>query len=249
MHSRQSVTRSLAGLTLIVVSCLLASGFTPIQAQEPPGTAATAATVERETLEGPVPEASQETLRETPQGPSQETGQETSQASQQGSRQGAEAEGSEPRSQRAIEEITVIGEQSMFLLRARMEAAEEALYSTYNDFNEIDDYRVECRKTNWTHTRIQEQQCWPRFFDRLVAENSQEFFFSGNLDVVPVDQLANQYSDRFAALRANILEVAREHPEVAEALLNKARLEQAYEQRREECLQQEPILLILYWCP
>ncbi len=151
---------------------------------------------------------------------------------------------------RPIEQITVTSEQSFFLMRSQIEAAEEALYSTYNDFNEDDDFTVVCRKTNWTHTRIQEQQCWPKFFDDILEQENSQFFLGGSFDMpISINQLANMHSNRFEELRANIMRVAQEHPEVAEALLRKGYLEQVYEEKRAECMEKDPAFLLFRRCP
>ena len=62
-----------------------------------------------------------------------------------------------------IEQITIIGKKPILTLFNQLEAAKIDLYSQYNEFNNIEKYNVECRRSDWTHTRIQEQICWPKF--------------------------------------------------------------------------------------
>ena len=147
-----------------------------------------------------------------------------------------------------IEQITVTGQRSFFSLRAQIEDAKEALYSTYNDLNLNDEFDVNCKQSDWTGTHIREQVCWPVFFENAVSENSQDFM-RGIAVLEPVGQLQTRYQGKFEELRANIVKVASENPEVEDALLELGTLEAAYEKKREECMEQNPLLLIFRICP
>lgn len=146
-----------------------------------------------------------------------------------------------------LEQITVTGQRSFFSLRAQIEDAKEALYSSYNDLNLDDDLDVNCRQSDWTGTHIREQVCWPVFFERAVSENSQDYL-RGIAILEPVSQLQSQYQSRFEDLRSNLVKVASENPEVEDALMELGTLEAAYEKKREECMEQTPFLLIFRIC-
>lgn len=147
----------------------------------------------------------------------------------------------------SLEQITVIGQRTFFSLRNQIEDAKEALYSSYNDLNIDDELDVNCRPSDWTGTHIKEQVCWPVFFESAVAQNSQDFM-RGNAVLEPVAQLQAQHQDRFDELRTNIMKVARENPEVEEALMELGVLEAAYERKRKECMEQTPFLLLFRIC-
>lgn len=123
------------------------------------------------------------------------------------------AEENEPENEAVItlEQIIVTGQRSLFLLRAQIESARESLYSSYNDFNVDDEFDVNCQRVTWTGTHIPEQQCWPAFFERLVAENSQDSLIGIGF-LIPAGELANLYAERFDELRVNLEKVARETP-------------------------------------
>lgn len=159
-----------------------------------------------------------------------------------------ESDNAEPQNVRVIEEITVRADRSFFLLRAQLEFAKEKLYSTYNDFNEDDEQDVNCKQTDWTSTRIQEQQCWPVFFEKLVAENTQAALRGEDI-LMTIRQLERRTTKEFEQLRANIERVAIENPEVAESLIELSELEQDYKRQREECMKKPAFLLILRRCP
>lgn len=159
------------------------------------------------------------------------------------------AEENEPENEAVItlEQIIVTGQRSLFLLRAQIESARESLYSSYNDFNVDDEFDVNCQRVTWTGTHIPGQQCWPAFFERLVAENSQDSLIGIGF-LIPAGELANLYAERFDELRVNLEKVARETPPVADAMMDLGKLEQALALKREECMRKPAFLLIFRRC-
>ncbi|MFP6839000.1 MAG: hypothetical protein VB962_05380 [Pseudohongiellaceae bacterium] len=159
------------------------------------------------------------------------------------------AEENEPENEAVItlEQIIVTGQRSLFLLRAQIESARESLYSSYNDFNVDDEFDVNCQRVTWTGTHIPEQQCWPAFFERLVAENSQDSLIGIGF-LIPAGELGNLYAERFDELRVNLEKVARETPPVADAMMELGKLEQALALKREECMRKPAFLLIFRRC-
>lgn len=159
------------------------------------------------------------------------------------------AEENEPENEAVItlEQIIVTGQRSLFLLRAQIESARESLYSSYNDFSVDDEFDVNCQRVTWTGTHIPEQQCWPAFFERLVAENSQDSLIGIGF-LIPAGELGNLYAERFDELRVNLEKVARETPPVADAMMELGKLEQALALKREECMRKPAFLLIFRRC-
>ena len=146
-----------------------------------------------------------------------------------------------------IEAIIVTARQSFFLLNSQIKYATERLYSVYSDLNEIEEFDVECRASDWTGTHIRQQECWPAFFDEIVADNAQDAIL-GFGDVIPVQQLKRLHEDKFDALRANIVRVASANPAAADALLELGKLEKALEIKKEECKEQPALLFVLRIC-
>ena len=147
-----------------------------------------------------------------------------------------------------IEQIFVVGERSPFRLRAQIKEAEKRLFSAYNDVNENEDYDVDCDKYTPTMSHISEQRCWPVFFHNVVAEEAQRAMLLDDFNIIPPNQLATLYASEFDRLRANIVAVAEEHPEVAAALLEYGGLQQALKETMEICRQGKRALFILYKC-
>ncbi|PCI79182.1 MAG: hypothetical protein COB20_05200 [SAR86 cluster bacterium] len=159
-----------------------------------------------------------------------------------------ETEGSNRSEIRDIEEITVSIPRSFYSFRFQLKIAKEKLYSTYNDANEDDDNDVNCRKSDWTQTRINELICWPVFFEKIVAENAQDATMG--LDILLTVPQHRRNADReFVALRENIQKVAFENPSVAKALVEFDVLEKTYLQRRAECMEKPAFLFIFRRCP
>ena len=146
-----------------------------------------------------------------------------------------------------IEEITVVGQRSFLTLYNQLETAKIELYSLYNDLNTDDDYDVECKKSNWTHTHIQRLECWPKFITNTMAENAQDTFRGiASAYNAPVNQIEAQYTAELDDLRANILRIAQEHPEVAAWLLELGRVEQSIARKQEEC-EKDPAFRFLFF--
>ncbi|MEZ5489526.1 MAG: hypothetical protein R3F50_04300 [Gammaproteobacteria bacterium] len=147
----------------------------------------------------------------------------------------------------SIEQIAVTGQRSMFPLRSQIDDAKRALYSSYNDLNLDDEFDINCRVSDWTGTRIRELTCWPVFFENAVANSAQVFLRKNGLRD-PVGQMRTQYGGKFDEMRNNIIKVARDNPEVEDALIELGTLEAAYEKKQAECRQNSSVLFIFRKC-
>jgi len=148
---------------------------------------------------------------------------------------------------RPIEEITVIGERSFNSLRINLEIVEESLYSTYNDLNIDDDFDIHCRKSNYTHTRIQEQRCMPEFLEIAIAENAQDY--RRGLDILLTENDLRAHNQaKFQQLETEMLRLAQGHEALMGMLLEFARLEQEFKIRQAECQNQQPVLFLFRKC-
>ena len=147
----------------------------------------------------------------------------------------------------SIEEIVVVSQQTFQRLRVQLDLAEVALYAAYNDLNDLDEFDVTCKNSDWAGTHIQEQMCWPQFMTELSAQNAQDWRQDIGM-FVPVDQLQLNNRDKFDDLRENIRVVALEHPDAAAALLEVGKLQAAMRRKREACMAQKPFLFVFRLC-
>lgn len=146
-----------------------------------------------------------------------------------------------------VEEVVISARQSFSSLRAQIDIAEKSLYNTYNDLNDLDEYNVKCRKTDWAGTFIREQMCWPAFLTEMSARNVQDW--RRDLDIlIPVDHMVLLYGDKMDALRANVRRIAGEYPEAAIALLEVGKLQAAIKRKHDMCMAQKPVLFVFRLC-
>ena len=135
-----------------------------------------------------------------------------------------------------LEEIVVTAQRPIGSLRLELEDLQTSFFADYNDPNPNDEFDVTCRKSDFTHTRIQQTLCLPQFFYDAMAEQTREGFiyqnFSTNLDMA---QLARALGKEFEALSANILAVASANPELAASLLQVGKVEAAIRRKQEDC--------------
>jgi len=135
-----------------------------------------------------------------------------------------------------LEEIVVTAQRPIGSLRLDLETLQTSFFANYNDLNPNDEFDVTCRKSDFTHTRIQQTLCLPQFFYDAMAEQTREGFiyqnFSTNLNMA---QLARALGKEFEELSANILAVANANPELAASLLQVGKVEAAIRRKQEEC--------------
>ncbi len=147
-----------------------------------------------------------------------------------------------------IEEIIVTAERSFFVLRQQLETAKEDFFAGYNAVNDIPEFNVNCKETDWTHTIIQEQLCMPVFFEREIADDAQMGLITGDFFFTPISSLAVAHKARFKELQNHILNVAIEHPDVAESLLEVGMIEAAIKAKQDACAQKPGFLGIFRLC-
>lgn len=147
----------------------------------------------------------------------------------------------------SIEEITVTAERSFFSLRTQIRDSKEKAFSQYNEVNELDEFDVDCRQSDWTGTHLRNQVCWPAFFEEVVAENTYAHLTYGDM-LIPTQQLQNSYREEFSQLREHILTIAIREDSVGEAFLEHGKLKEALKRKREECMQRPAFLFIFRIC-
>lgn len=148
---------------------------------------------------------------------------------------------------RPIEEIEVTSQRSFFLLRLDLENAQEAVFSTFNDLNVDDDFDIDCRQTDYTHTRIQDFVCYPAFFDNAIAKNAQDSFLGLDVHLNPME-IRNNERGNFEKLVAIMTAIAEENDSLKDMLLELGALEQEIQRRHEECMQQPAVLFLFRRC-
>ncbi len=147
-----------------------------------------------------------------------------------------------------IEEIRVTAERSAFALRRQFEVTTRNFIAGYNDVNDIEEFDINCKRSNWTHTHIQKQVCMPVFYERALADATQSAFITG--DFVFADRSFVVFSARpkFEQLQNHILQLALEHPDLVDTLLELGRIQAALEAKKDECMAKPGFLGIFRLC-
>ncbi len=147
-----------------------------------------------------------------------------------------------------IEEIVVTSRRTFYRLNVQLRDAQQRLFNDYNELNELDKFDVDCRRSNWTGSHINNSlECWPDFFEKVVSQNAQDDRMGIGI-LIPVKQLANQHSGEFDELRGNVLRIANENQVVLEALLEVGKLEAAIKRKRDECMAKPALLFVFRIC-
>ena len=139
--------------------------------------------------------------------------------------------------ERPIEEISVVGERSTLFLLEEIKNAEVLMYDIFNDLNSTDDFDVNCRNVTHTGTLIPEWECDSGFMTRERFQNTQDFLQFGFMPKSD-EEMYWENREKVAALNAEMLSLAKENPELAEAMLElnakRQRLEEMESRKREK---------------
>lgn len=147
-----------------------------------------------------------------------------------------------------IEEIRVTAERSAFVLRRQFEAVTENFIANYNDVNDVEEFDINCKFSDWTHTRIQEQVCTPVFFERALADAVQTGFLIGDFSFTDMSSVAFVVRPKFEQLQNHILQLALEHPDLVDTLLELGKIQAALDAKKDECMAKPGFLGIFRLC-
>jgi hypothetical protein len=140
-----------------------------------------------------------------------------------------------------IEEIVVTGESQKHQLRLQMLGAERAAYDLFNQFNDEKRFDIYCSVQTPTGSRIQseEQHCQPNFEIEALRSHSRDYLeslrllydlYSPDKNAVITSQPAEVLiASQQEAYRKKMKQVAEDHPEFLEALIEYSKLKAQYE--------------------
>jgi hypothetical protein len=146
------------------------------------------------------------------------------------------------------EEIEVIGQRSLIQLRLQMEDAEKAAYDIFNRFNDERRFEINCSTQQPTGTRFLTQICLPNFQHEAMSAQGQAFLqdfrnlylqnecqtcpvISGSTASVPVPVEAATAAHQ-KAYKLKMEQVAKEHPEFLEAIIEYSRAKLRFQEAR-----------------
>jgi hypothetical protein len=126
------------------------------------------------------------------------------------------------------EEVIITGGQPAWQLHRDMLAAERRAYELFNQYNDEKRFEIQCSVTEGTGSRFSDQTCMPRFQLKAYQEHAQQYLESLRTAFDPRDgsrytsvfiPQEAQIASQMAAYRAKLREIATEHPEVLQALI------------------------------
>lgn len=147
-----------------------------------------------------------------------------------------------------IEEIRVTAERSAFALRRQFEETTRNFIAGYNVVNDVEEFGINCKRSDWTGTHIQEQVCMPVFLERALADATQSAFITGDFVFADISFVAFSARPKFEQLQNHVLLLALEHPDLVDNLLELGRIQAALEAKKDECMAKPGFLGIFRLC-
>ena len=127
-----------------------------------------------------------------------------------------------------IDEITVVGARTLGAMRAKVTMAEDQVYALYNDLNEDDGYDIICKRETRIGSQIPKRVCLARMYREALAEETVDedsgFITAGRV---------TRSSRHQRILQEKMRTLAREHPELLQALKKRHALDQEFKQARD----------------
>jgi hypothetical protein len=136
------------------------------------------------------------------------------------------------------EEIVIIGERS---LRERLLAAEVKAYDLFNQFNDEKRFEISCSQQKSTGTAFNAQNCMPTFKLKALQAQARDYHESllqylTPIGGVPDGSVSPQQAPaemliagQMPAYQRKLKEVAEQHPEFLQAIIEFSKLRQQYE--------------------
>lgn len=134
----------------------------------------------------------------------------------------------EPEVDATIDEITVVGARTLGAMRAKVTIAEDQVYALFNDLNEDDGYDIICKKETRIGSQIPKRVCLARMYREALAEETVDedsgFVTTGRM---------TRSSKHQKILQEKMRSLAKQHPELLQALRKRHALDQEFKQARD----------------
>lgn len=127
-----------------------------------------------------------------------------------------------------IDEITVVGARTLGAMRARVTIAEDQVFALFNDLNEDDAYDIICKKEARVGSQIPKRVCLARMYREALAEETAD----EDSGFVPAGTMTRS-SKHQKILQEKMRTLAKEHPELLQALRKRHALDQEFKQARD----------------
>lgn len=132
-----------------------------------------------------------------------------------------------------IEEITVIGGQSLNDMRMKIEQTEDEVYAFFNANNSSNRMDIVCSTRRPTGTNMRKRECEPRFLKELRVLKTRESRIGIGI-VFNQEDLVDWSSEDFANLQNEMLLLMAKHPEFSDKLAELSDLVEDHEAQVKE---------------
>ncbi len=129
---------------------------------------------------------------------------------------------------RPIEEITVVGQQSIARLKLRIYETEDEIYRFFNANNSSDRMDIVCTKRRPTGTHLLKRECEPRFLKNLRVEKTRDGRMGIGVGYSQRDLVGWSAQD-FENLQEEMLGLMGENAEFSDKLAELVDLNENYE--------------------
>ncbi|MCC6201503.1 MAG: hypothetical protein IT494_00685 [Gammaproteobacteria bacterium] len=141
----------------------------------------------------------------------------------------------------AIEEVTITAPRATRSQRLQLQRAEQRAYDLFNRYNDDKRFRISCSEEAPTGSKFKRQVCQPEFEQQALRAHGQAYLDSvqAMLDPGRADEgtipsaipVAAAIAAQQPALRRKMKQVAEQHPDFLEAVIEYGRLRQQYQGR------------------
>ncbi|MFC3092875.1 hypothetical protein DRW07_01480 [Alteromonas sediminis] len=130
-----------------------------------------------------------------------------------------------------IEVIEVTGSRPLGYFKRKSQLAELEFYQAFNDYVDVDKFKVKCRKESPLGSRVQHTVCYPQYLLSKLAKDSNFALQAGlrtpsasETDIVTTNEKAEfaKYSE----------ELVKKHPELLAKLVEFGDAKKAYNERK-----------------
>ncbi len=134
---------------------------------------------------------------------------------------------------RPIEEITVVGQQSLARLGRLVVDKEDEIFAFFNENNSADKFDIICKRERKTGSYISRRVCEPKFLRDFRGEKAREFRLGFGV-YLNQRELVELAGEDFEQLQNEMTEMMRTHKEYSDALADLTDLSENYESHRVE---------------
>jgi hypothetical protein len=133
-----------------------------------------------------------------------------------------------------LEDITIIGQNSIGSLRYEVDHAVDRMYEIYNELNTNDDFDIHCVWNAPTGSRIKRKLCTPVYVKNLQAMATQYALY--DIDNSGITSIYIDYSEiaiNDAKLRENMKRLILENPSLFDAVVEHVKLRKELKRQRQ----------------